>query len=943
MQPNRRRRIEWDSLSVSSPIKYRKLTSDGPPHHSPDSSVAGKTSAPRKVQSSCSPGPPYNTFSRASFTAGDSSSDDIESDDGIKGLVMESSHHSLSSRMLLVKHPTCEMAKKNVVFLSRESLEQKVKQDTCNDVSPHPPPNTESKDNSKEAKTSLERGRRRAQDQNQDQGSRLIYQKALQGILGGLKPRRAVTSPNGIQEESPQHRKEASGSGSVPRRLSAASTLVEKKSGNISNSLKTVPKEQINISITQDKIQSHGSDGSSRHVSVVPSSERDKVFKRDSSFQKAIAKEAKESSRHTGKDAFIPESNSKHASAVSKFEDELESEQEPTSQKSAAKVAITTTVSQSKKRLCRQPYTSDKNLKSCSNILRLEGDKKSKEGSTKLQNKISEENSSTRWDKKDILKLGNNMEHVSGVVSCEGEEIFKQTCSSPKTPAKGTSVCAKLKKEKYTSPSSAETNSDNKKQFVNFRRTVVVEPSLKLVSVDEHNSKVDQKFTEQEKEHSAGSDWSDMDDAEPPTTFSQEESILVHNTTETKETSVLATEFVMYPPHLYGHGINDYTKYWTSSPKVPACPPLSGSSENTSYANSSFSSHLCDVSLEDSSNISKDKESPVADVRGRSRSLGSSLLWKDKSRQQSMEAAACVPIFSTSRKSDSFTNNCVNKELPNHLPKYLEEEGFIDTHCHLDMLYSKIAFRGTFSKFRKTYDSTFPEEFQGCIADFCDPRTLDNFLWEDLLKEDMVWGAFGCHPHFARYYKDTHEENILRALRHPKSVAFGEIGLDYSHKCNTEVPEQHKVFERQLKLAVSLRMPLVIHCRDADEDLLEIMKKYVPKDHKIHRHCFTGRYSVIEPLLDYFPNLTVGFTALLTYPSAHEARETVRKIPLNRLLVETDAPYFLPRQVPKSVCQYSHPGVALHTVKEIARLKDLPVPIMLAILKRNTNKIYDLS
>ncbi|XP_066473872.1 putative deoxyribonuclease TATDN2 [Tiliqua scincoides] len=943
MQPNRRRRIEWDSLSASLPAKHRKLTRDGPPHPSPGgSSVASKTAAPRKARPSCFSRSPYKAFSRASFTAGDSSSDDIESEDGIDSLVEESSDRSLSSRVLLVRRPACEMSKKNAVALSQESLEQKVTQDACNDVSPHPAPNAESKDTSKEAKT--ECGRRKAQ--NPDQGSRLIYQRALMGIFGGaLKTRRAVTSPNGIKEEIPRRRKEASGSGSTTRHLSAASTLEEEQTGNVSNSLKTIAKEQINISITQDKIKSRGSDGSSRRVSVVPSSERDKEFKQESSFHETIAEETNESSKHTGKEAFKPGRSSRRTTAVSKSEDELESEQELTNQKSATKVDITTSVGQNKRRLCREPCRLDKNLKSCSNLLRLEGDQKSKEGSTKQQNKIGEENSGTRWDKKGSLKSDNNMKCVSDVVRREGEELFKQSCSSPKTIAKDTGGCSKLKtlkKEKCISPYSAEAYSDNKKQFVNFQRTVVVEPSLKLVSVDEHNSKVDQKFTEQEKEPSVGSDWSDMDDAEPPSAFSQEDSFPVHNSLETKETSVLATEFVMYPPHLYSRGMNDYTKYWTSSPKAPTSPPFSSPSENTSYASASFSSNLCDISLEVSSNTSKDKESSVADVHGRPRSLGSPLVCKDKSQRRSMEVASCVPIFSTSRKSDSFSNNCVNRELPNDLPKYLEE-GFIDTHCHLDMLYSKIAFRGTFSKFRKTYNSTFPEEFQGCIADFCDPRTLNNFLWEDLLKEDMVWGAFGCHPHFARYYTDTYEGNILKALRHPKAVAFGEIGLDYSHKCNTEVPEQHKVFERQLNLAVSLRMPLVIHCRDADEDLLEIMKKCVPKDHKIHRHCFTGRYSVIEPLLDYFPNLTVGFTALLTYPSAHEARDTVRKIPLNRIVVETDAPYFLPRQVPKSVCQYSHPGVALHTVKEIARLKDVPLSVMLAILRQNTNKIYDLS
>ncbi|MEQ2201842.1 putative deoxyribonuclease tatdn2, partial [Xenoophorus captivus] len=94
-----------------------------------------------------------------------------------------------------------------------------------------------------------------------------------------------------------------------------------------------------------------------------------------------------------------------------------------------------------------------------------------------------------------------------------------------------------------------------------------------------------------------------------------------------------------------------------------------------------------------------------------------------------------------------------------------------------------------------------------------------------------------------------------------------------------------------LRLAVAMQKPLVIHCRDADDDLLEIMKKCVPRDYKIHS------YSVIEPFLTEFPNLYVGFTALVTYTRAKEARNAVRQIPLDRIVLETDAPYFLPRQV----------------------------------------------
>ncbi|KAG7493136.1 deoxyribonuclease TATDN2 [Solea senegalensis] len=267
--------------------------------------------------------------------------------------------------------------------------------------------------------------------------------------------------------------------------------------------------------------------------------------------------------------------------------------------------------------------------------------------------------------------------------------------------------------------------------------------------------------------------------------------------------------------------------------------------------------------------------------------------------------------------------------------------GFIDTHCHIDMLYGKLRFRGTFGSFRRLYKSSFPSEFEGCITNFCNPGVMvKQDLWEGLLTEDMVWGAFGCHPHFAKEYSSAHEGNILKAMRHPKAVAFGEMGLDYSHKNSTNVSTQKEVFERQLRLAVAMQKPLVIHCRDADDDLLAIMKKCVPWDYKIHRHCFTNSYPVIEPFLTEFPNMYVGFTALITYSSAKEARDAVRQIPLKRIVVETDAPYFLPRQVSKTVCKFSHPGLGIHTVQELSLLKGEDVPTVLATLRQNTTQLY---
>lgn len=477
-------------------------------------------------------------------------------------------------------------------------------------------------------------------------------------------------------------------------------------------------------------------------------------------------------------------------------------------------------------------------------------------------------------------------------------------------------------------------------ELLGDRRTVIDKPSPTLEFFDNSDSHEDiQKHTDREVviEHpSSGSDWSDVDEV-ATVRFSQEEPVSLKYSA-VPESSSFPTDYVMYPPHLYSSPWCDYASYWTSSHKSPGYQLVESSSHDSAQAGKSNQDLLSVHSSK--STVSTQSISKGLDVAQESRSQNSHSLQFSRSTEEKEEVRGkrtfreeTPPRHTREHKSGS---------LPRSHRELSLERGFIDTHCHLDMLYSKLSFKGTFTKFRKIYSSSFPKEFQGCISDFCDPRTLTDGLWEELLKEDLVWGAFGCHPHFARYYDENQERKLLHALRHPKAVAFGEMGLDYSHKCTTPVPEQHQVFERQLRLAVSLKKPLVIHCREADADLLDIMKKFVPSDYKIHRHCFTGSYSVIEPLLKYFPNMSVGFTAVLTYSSAWEARDALRQIPLERIIVETDAPYFLPRQVPRSLCQYAHPGLALHTVREIARVKEESLSRTLSVLRENTSRLYSL-
>ena len=264
----------------------------------------------------------------------------------------------------------------------------------------------------------------------------------------------------------------------------------------------------------------------------------------------------------------------------------------------------------------------------------------------------------------------------------------------------------------------------------------------------------------------------------------------------------------------------------------------------------------------------------------------------------------------------------------------------------MEYVFERYGHHGSFSAFAK--EKNYPENFDGCIASFCDPAAFSSFgMWPELLAEmeSKVWAAFGIHPHNAKYYDTTRslEDKILETMEHKKCVAFGEIGLDYGPKSPSEHETQKKVFIRQLELGIALNKPFVIHCRDAEEDLMKILTKYVPNEWKIHLHCFTGTLDSARLFLDHYPNLYLGISGNVTFDNIRNVREVVRKVPLDRLLLETDAPYNTPRNLPQTRrCRFSHPAHAYYTAKEIANLKEIDLSEVLSITRANTTEMYGI-
>ncbi|CAL1288195.1 unnamed protein product [Larinioides sclopetarius] len=272
------------------------------------------------------------------------------------------------------------------------------------------------------------------------------------------------------------------------------------------------------------------------------------------------------------------------------------------------------------------------------------------------------------------------------------------------------------------------------------------------------------------------------------------------------------------------------------------------------------------------------------------------------------------------------------------------ETGFYDAHCHIDFLLRNERFTGTYADYIAKHKDSYPKSYKGCITVFCKPHSFaEKNVWGKILVQDNVWGAFGCHPKSANFYNDRIERDLERALCHGKVRALGEIGLDYSERSECPTKKQHDVFRRQLKIAQRRKFHVVIHCRDADDDAIKIMHEILPKDTIFHLHCFTGNWKTAQKWIKAFPNVYIGITNLVTFSSAVETHGVARYIPLNRLLLETDAPYFVPTKVRSSSrARFSHPGMAIHVAAQIAAIKNIRIEEVLRSTCVNTQVVYNI-
>ena len=182
----------------------------------------------------------------------------------------------------------------------------------------------------------------------------------------------------------------------------------------------------------------------------------------------------------------------------------------------------------------------------------------------------------------------------------------------------------------------------------------------------------------------------------------------------------------------------------------------------------------------------------------------------------------------------------------------------------------------------------------------------------------VLFATAGVHPHHASEYTDEADAQMRALHQHPEVVAVGECGLDYFRDLSPR-PAQRRAFERQLQLAVDFGKPVFLHQRDAHADFVAIMKGFEGRIGPAVVHCFTGTREELFDCLDR--DWHVGITGwLCDERRGLHLRELVRHIPANRLMIETDSPYLLPRTVrPAPSHRRNEPMYLAHIVEELAR------------------------
>lgn len=253
----------------------------------------------------------------------------------------------------------------------------------------------------------------------------------------------------------------------------------------------------------------------------------------------------------------------------------------------------------------------------------------------------------------------------------------------------------------------------------------------------------------------------------------------------------------------------------------------------------------------------------------------------------------------------------------------------IDTHVHLNAdQYDE--------DLQEVIDRARGNGIDRMIVVGFDEKTIKRTM--KLIEEfDFVYGVIGWHPVDAIDFTDEYYEWIKELSKHPKIVAIGEMGLDY-HWDKSPKDIQKEVFKRQIQLAKEVKLPIVIHNREATHDVIEILKSENAQEVGGVMHSFSGSKETCDKILKL--NFVISLGGPVTFKNAKQPKEVAKHVPLDKLLVETDAPYLTPHPYRGKRNEPMHVRLV---AEEIAKLRDISLEEVARQTTANAERLFKIT
>jgi TatD DNase family protein len=257
-----------------------------------------------------------------------------------------------------------------------------------------------------------------------------------------------------------------------------------------------------------------------------------------------------------------------------------------------------------------------------------------------------------------------------------------------------------------------------------------------------------------------------------------------------------------------------------------------------------------------------------------------------------------------------------------------ERPVLVDSHAHLDMPEFDADREDVVRRARDVGIGTIL-----CPAELASATSVPTIL--DLVAaHPRFLAAAGVHPHQAKAWAENHAKTLRELQRTGQIAAIGEIGLDFHYDFSTP-GEQRSALRDQLRLAGELDLPVIIHSRLAGPEVIAAVRDTGFSQGGI-LHCFTEGWDVASAVIDL--GFLISFSGILTFPKARSLRDVARKVPADRLLVETDSPFLAP--VPLRSKKRNEPAFIVETARVLAGLKGLPFEDLAAATTRNFDALF---